>query len=1026
MVTENVDIRFRETGARVIKRRIDEMGQAANNATRGIFLMQRAIFVLGGAGAIRALSRQVDMLTNYENRLRLTATSAENLEDVQKRLFQVARDSRSSFESVAEIYTRTALSVRELGISQKETIRFSESLSKATIISGASSREAHAAMVQLGQGMASNTLRGDELRSVLEQLPFVADVIGKHFGVTRGELRRLGEEGKISAEAILAAFRKSEKEIDELFANTIPTISQALTVANTNWLQFLDNLDDATSASATLARAIILISQNIGILVGTLGALAGAFALTFAVKTIQRVFDWVAGLKAGAVASARLLEINNLAATGSLGRATAVQTANIADLVGIRQGITQLKQGRAILLQEKAETAVVFEGARARSVLTGQFVSLSAAKANLSRINKALWQTEIALRASGAQLTAGMVAQTGAAHALATANTRLAASQAASATLTARFTRTFPLLAGGIGLVLKGLRFLWAILIANPIGAVITAIGLLIFSLAKFGNQIKITEDGVVGLRDVFQASFELMAETIGPIMDDMIKVVKEKLEEMKLPWIKFKEFFFTTLKDLLKLWYNWTFLLPRLMVGAVFAIIEALKMLPKSFESIMIALTNAAIEGFEDIHNAVFDGINAITKSLNEFIKSAPDVAELLGLSGEIPEIPHIKLPRIAGDPEDFGKQIAEAISKGFKKGFDLTSFENVLKGIGILIKPILDRAREIAERGRESKLDPGGGGGGDKLDPEFVKLLAAMEKQIELLGLSGNLRREANEILKLEKSLKRDLTSIEEKLANVTIKRLLAAKDEAKVMDSLFGPREKAANNIAALNRLYPEGMRHLQDYTDALKKMREEADKVSGTLTGGFRAAISGAVLNASELGDALGNMLVGAANKASDAIVEFAQTGRANIREFFADLFAQLLKLLTQQLLLKLLASLIGGPVAASASAVGGGVGSSFASGGSILPSGPGSTDTQQIFFNKRPDERVDILTPSQQKTQREDSKVSRQSTTAPQDITVVNTIDPKMVLDVLATRAGSRVIRSTMERDPTGFRKALSV
>ena len=41
------------------------------------------------------------------------------------------------------------------------------------------------------------------------------------------------------------------------------------------------------------------------------------------------------------------------------------------------------------------------------------------------------------------------------------------------------------------------------------------------------------------------------------------------------------------------------------------------------------------------------------------------------------------------------------------------------------------------------------------------------------------------------------------------------------------------------------------------------------------------------------------------------------------------------------------------------------GMAFASGGSILPSHGGSSDTQRVSFRKRPDERVDILTPAQQ-------------------------------------------------------------
>jgi tape measure domain-containing protein len=229
--------------------------------------MRNALFVLGGAGILTALARQVDMLTNMENRLRLTTKGTANLEAVQSKLFQVAKNSRSSFEAVGEIYTRTALSVKNLGRSQQEVIDFTESLSKATIISGASAREAHAAMIQLGQGMASNTLRGDELRSVLEQLPFVADVIAKHLKITRGELREFGKAGKISAETVLDAFKESREEIDKLFANTVPTISQAFSFLETSWLQMLSEFNKATEASEIFSRSIIFLADNLNIIV---------------------------------------------------------------------------------------------------------------------------------------------------------------------------------------------------------------------------------------------------------------------------------------------------------------------------------------------------------------------------------------------------------------------------------------------------------------------------------------------------------------------------------------------------------------------------------------------------------------------------------------------------------------------------------------------------------------------------------------------------------------------------------------
>lgn len=282
MVRENVDIVFRESGIRVIKRRLDELGESANRATRGVFLLQRALFVIGGFGIVRSLAAQADALTNLENRLRLTTSSSVELQEVQTELFAIARRSRADLNGVAQTYTRTALSAKALGRSQSEVLQFTESVTKAAVLSGASTREINASLIQLGQGIASNRLGGDELRSILEQLPLVADIIAKQLGVTRGQLRELGSEGKITGDVILDAFKNAKDEIDALFANTQPTIEQAFTVAKTNFLEFLDTFDDATGASAKLANAIIFVSERIDILVRSAAVLAGLLALSFA------------------------------------------------------------------------------------------------------------------------------------------------------------------------------------------------------------------------------------------------------------------------------------------------------------------------------------------------------------------------------------------------------------------------------------------------------------------------------------------------------------------------------------------------------------------------------------------------------------------------------------------------------------------------------------------------------------------------------------------------------------------------
>ncbi|RUQ78145.1 phage tail tape measure protein, partial [Brucella abortus] len=60
---------------------------------------------------------------------------------------------------------------------------------------------------------------------------------------------------------------------------------------------------------------------------------------------------------------------------------------------------------------------------------------------------------------------------------------------------------------------------LTAAMAANPIGAIAVAISAVIALLYIFGDQIKVTEDGVVSLQDVFVAAFQLIMEAVGPVL---------------------------------------------------------------------------------------------------------------------------------------------------------------------------------------------------------------------------------------------------------------------------------------------------------------------------------------------------------------------------------------------------------------------------------------------------------------------------------------------------------------------------
>lgn len=288
MSLDRVQIVVSESGSRVVKRNLGDIGKTANASAQGANLLRSALLAVGGTLVVRQLLQVADAFTNLQNRIRLVTNGVQELNTVTDELLGISNRTRSAFTTNAELFNRLALSTRELGTSQKELLQFTESLNQAIIISGASSTEAAAGLLQLSQGLASGALRGDELRSVLEQLPTVADVIAKQMGVTRGQLRQLGQDGAITADIILKAFAAAREELAGKFARTTMTVGQAVQVLKNQVTVFIGRLNEGTGVTQFLNRVLISLATNIDTVarvVGAAGLTAALFLSISAMKT---------------------------------------------------------------------------------------------------------------------------------------------------------------------------------------------------------------------------------------------------------------------------------------------------------------------------------------------------------------------------------------------------------------------------------------------------------------------------------------------------------------------------------------------------------------------------------------------------------------------------------------------------------------------------------------------------------------------------------------------------------------------
>lgn len=338
-IVVELDTKGAATGSQQVR---NELSKVEKSADRLRNVLHRALTFAGVTFGVREIIRLVDAYTNLQNKLRTVTSSNIQLERVTRELFKVSQDTRSSFTTTAQVYARTASATKNLGLSQKELINFTTRLNQAVALSGSTSTEASNALLQLSQGMASQALRGEELRSVLEQLPVVADVIAKEFKVVRGGLRELGAQGVITPQRVIQAFAKMGDELRERFGQLLPTLSQGFQVLGNAIVRYVGELNKSTGFGANAARALVFLAENID----TVARVVGALALIIGT-----------GLVKGALA---LL----IGALGTIGAGFAVVTAltiTFADKIKLSSdGFASLYDVAAIVFKDLTNFAIDF------------------------------------------------------------------------------------------------------------------------------------------------------------------------------------------------------------------------------------------------------------------------------------------------------------------------------------------------------------------------------------------------------------------------------------------------------------------------------------------------------------------------------------------------------------------------------------------------------------------------------------------------------------------------------------------
>lgn len=209
-----------------------------------------------GGQLVKDLVSLADQAKNVSARLQIAAGASELYAQAQEDVLAISLETGTRLESTANLYGRLAQAIKSQGGNAKDAAVATRAITEAFAVSGASAESANAAIVQLAQGLASGTLRGDELNSVLEQAPRLAQAFADSLGITTGQLRQLGEQGALTPQLLLDALKQQAPKIAAEFEQIPVTVGRALANLGTALTVAVGNIDAATGSTTNLGTAI--------------------------------------------------------------------------------------------------------------------------------------------------------------------------------------------------------------------------------------------------------------------------------------------------------------------------------------------------------------------------------------------------------------------------------------------------------------------------------------------------------------------------------------------------------------------------------------------------------------------------------------------------------------------------------------------------------------------------------------------------------------------------------------------------
>lgn len=266
---------------------LDKVPAAVDRGNSALARMGTLLRSLAAGFGALALTKIADEWAGVQGRIATVTNGVQEQKAALAGLFDIAQATGQEYAATAGLFQSVQRNAKELGLTLDDSLKLTDTIGKALTMGGGSQASQQAALTQLGQALGSGALRGDELNSIMEQSPRLAQAIAEAFGTTVGKLRDLGKAGKLTSKELAKGLLKQSQKLSIEFERMPSTFGRAFTRLANSFGQLVDRINTNTKAAQLFYKATSFVIDNLADIlkwVAYIGAAAGLTKLITAAR----------------------------------------------------------------------------------------------------------------------------------------------------------------------------------------------------------------------------------------------------------------------------------------------------------------------------------------------------------------------------------------------------------------------------------------------------------------------------------------------------------------------------------------------------------------------------------------------------------------------------------------------------------------------------------------------------------------------------------------------------------------------